>query len=416
MLQHLITQDADLRMVPVDHAELTTAVNDLREELRSLPDGADPARTRVLSRWIGIGQLSLGDPHGALAFLRQSLDLATAGGDSRAVVATELNLGDAHRYAGETESAAAFYRRALDTARSEQPELIDFALQHYGKHLMEQGDLPHASAHLREALRLRITKGDTGLIESTQAALDRVERLLADAAVPAADLGAPDQWSSRWTSWLLSHTCAAASARWNDDFPAIRDAVRSLVTHQRVQPCHLRDQPFAADLVAALAQEAEKALTADGYLHNGKRNAPVGDTASTFAAQADLAAVVARATGLDVEQPHTGVYIAYGAGQFLDFHVDDPGFGEANLILCLRHDRPAATTASSTVFITADGYLECDLAPGDCVVFDGARTPHGRTPLGSGESVVLISFGFRERAGARSSRSPLGEAPSAPRE
>ncbi|MFJ9523694.1 tetratricopeptide repeat protein [Kitasatospora sp. NPDC101801] len=204
MLQHLITQDADLRMVPVDHTQLTTAVNELRDELRSLPDGADPARTRLVSRWIGIGQVSLGDPHGALPFLRQSLGLAAAADNTPAVLATILNLGDAHRYAGEPETADALYRRALDTARREQPELTDFALQHYGKHLMEQGDLPRARDYLREALRLRIAKGDTGLIESTQAALDRVEILLTDAS--AADSGAPGltEVEAKAVEWAMS--------------------------------------------------------------------------------------------------------------------------------------------------------------------------------------------------------------------
>jgi hypothetical protein len=78
--------------------------------------------------------------------------------------------------------------------------------------------------------------------------------------------------------------------------------------------------------------------------------------------------------------------------------VDKFGFGEVNLILCLKHDRlAAAPTVSTTVFIGTDGYLECDLVPGDCVVFDGALTPHGRTPLGAGERVTLASFGFRTR-------------------
>ncbi|MFD6181984.1 hypothetical protein [Streptomyces goshikiensis] len=80
-------------------------------------------------------------------------------------------------------------------------------------------------------------------------------------------------------------------------------------------------------------------------------------------------------------------------------HVDEFGFGEANLILCLKHEHLAATPAvSCTVFIDADGYLECDLAPGDCVVFDGALTPHGRMPLGAGERVILVGFGFGFRA------------------
>ncbi|MFJ2777380.1 tetratricopeptide repeat protein [Kitasatospora sp. NPDC087315] len=168
------------------------------------PPGTDDARTRVLALWVGIGLVSLGDYHDARAFLCQALDLATASGNIRAVIATELNLGDAYRYAGEAETADVLYRKALNTARSRHPELVDFALQHFGKHLMEQGDLVPARAHLREAWRLRIAKGDTGLIESTQAALDRVELLIGQAATgtaaPAAGDAEATQWSKRWTS------------------------------------------------------------------------------------------------------------------------------------------------------------------------------------------------------------------------
>ncbi|GAA2780468.1 tetratricopeptide repeat protein [Kitasatospora aburaviensis] len=403
MLQHLITQDADLRMVPTDRDQLTTAVEELREDLRALPADSDPDRARAMARWIGIGLVSLGSHQDARAFLTQALDLATASGNSRAIIATELNLGDAYRYGGDVETADAFYRRALDGARSRQPELVDFALQHFAKHLMERGDFEPARSHLQEARRLRIAKGDTGLIESTQAALDRVELLLGQAnaspAGPAAGDAEAAQWSKGWTSWLQSRTTARTPARWAEEFPAVRDAVRSLTAHERVRPRHLRDQSFPVELLAAMADEAEKALAADGYLHNGKWNAAVGEAANRFAGHVDLAAVVARSTGLEVEQPHNGVYIAYlEEGQFLDFHVDKFGFGEANLILCLKHEHPiTAPTVSSTVFIGADGYLECDLATGDCVVFDGALTPHGRTPLSAGESVILVSFGFRAR-------------------
>ncbi|MFD8979013.1 tetratricopeptide repeat protein [Streptomyces sp. NPDC059564] len=406
MLQHLITQDEDLRMVPIDHDQLTSAVAETREELRTLPEGTDAARARILARWTGIGLMTLGDYDNALVFLRQALDLATASGNTGAVIATELNLGDAYRYAGETEPADGLYRRALESARNQHPELVDFALQHLGKHLMEQGDLEAARTHLREALELRTAKGDAGLIESTRAALDRVELLIGQ-TVPITEQPASElaQWSTRWTAWLQSRTMARSRDRWAEEFPDLRDSVRALTAHQRVQPCHLRGGEFPVEMVSAMAEEAEKALAANGYLHNGKWNAAVGDAANLFAGQVDLAAVVGRSTGLAVEQPHTGVYIAYlKEGQFLDFHVDEFGFGEANLILCLKHERlTAAPTVSCTVFITADGYLECDLAPGDCVVFDGAFTPHGRTPLGAGERVILVSFGFR--AGDEATRS-----------
>ncbi len=401
MLDNLITQDENLRMVPTDRSELAAAVGRLHEELRTLPKGSDPARTRLLTRWIGIGQLTLGNHDEALTSLRQSLDLAAALGNTHAVIATGLNLGDAHRYAGDAQGADALYRSALRTARDQHPELVDFALQHTGKHLMESGDLAEAQAHLQEALRLRIAKGDTELVGSTQAALERVELLLRQGSPSALGPADAGQWSRQWTTWLQSRSTTRTPPRWAQDFPALRDAVAGL-SYQRVYPRHLRhqrDQSLPSALLAAMTEEAEKAISTDGYLHNGKWNAAVGDAANNFAEQVDLAAVVARSTGLEVEQPHTAVYIGYREeGQFLDFHVDEPGFGEANLILCLRHERPTgAHGVSATVFINTDGYLECALAPGDCVVFDGALTPHGRTPLSPGESVTLISFGFRAR-------------------
>ncbi|MGW4378460.1 tetratricopeptide repeat protein [Kitasatospora sp. NPDC004531] len=398
MLQHLITQDDRLRMIPIDRDELTLAVGRLRQELDAT---ADPSRIRFLTREIGIAQMTLGHHDEARALLRQALDLATAAGRTRSVVAAGINLADAHRYAGDTRAADTLYRSALATARSRYPELLDFAHQHFGKHLMELGDHTRALAHLQEALRLRIAKGNAELVESTQAALDRLALLLGR-ATPNSPV--PHGWSAGWTAWLRSRTTARTPARWVEDFPGLRDAVRELAAHQRVHPRLLRDRPFAAEPIAAMAQEADDALATAGYLHNGKWNAPVGDAATRFATRVDLAAVVARATGLEVEQPHAGVYLAYrDNGQFLDFHVDEFGFGEINLILCLTHERPTAAVAapSSTVFITADGHLEHDLAAGDGVVFDGALTPHGRTPVGIGESVTLIGFGFRTRDRAR---------------
>nr|WP_267883104.1 tetratricopeptide repeat protein [Streptomyces novaecaesareae] len=138
-----------------------------------------------------MGQMCLGHHEEARTILRQSLDLAAAIGNTRAVVATGLNLGDAHRYAGDVQAADVLYRSALNTARSRHPELVDFALQHTGKHLMERGDLAGAQAHLQEAMRLRIAKGDAGLVESTQAALARVELLIGQADASAADRPAP---------------------------------------------------------------------------------------------------------------------------------------------------------------------------------------------------------------------------------
>ncbi|MFD8480599.1 tetratricopeptide repeat protein [Kitasatospora sp. NPDC059673] len=175
VLQHLITQDDHLRMVPIDRGELITVVSRFRQELDVT---TDPSRTRLLTREIGIAQMTLGNHDEARTLLRKSLDMAAADGNTRSVVASGINLGDAHRYAGDVQAADALYRSALATARSRHPELLDFALQHFGKHLMELGDLTKAQTCLQEALRLRIAKGNPELVGSTQAALDRVALLL----------------------------------------------------------------------------------------------------------------------------------------------------------------------------------------------------------------------------------------------
>ena len=193
MLQHLITHDEDLRMAPRDRNQLAAAVEELREDLRALPADSDPARTRLMSRWIGIGLMVLGDHRNARTFLQQALDLAAASGNDHAVIVTQLNLADSYRYGCDGETASVLYRKALDTARSRRPELVDFALQHLAKHLMERGDLAPARAHLQEAARLRIAKGDADLIESTRAALDRVELLLGQAVSAAAGAEAAHQ-------------------------------------------------------------------------------------------------------------------------------------------------------------------------------------------------------------------------------
>ncbi|MFF4922525.1 hypothetical protein ACFY4B_18260 [Kitasatospora sp. NPDC001261] len=88
------------------------------------------------------------------------------------------------------ETADVLYRRAMATARSRQPELLDYALRHFGKHLLEKGNLVLARSHLREALRLRIAKRDTGLVQSTQSTQSALDRVKARIGQAGADLSA----------------------------------------------------------------------------------------------------------------------------------------------------------------------------------------------------------------------------------
>lgn len=104
------------------------------------------------------------------------LSVMPAGSSScpRAEVAVRINLGDALRYAGDLQAAAAQCEPALALVRQSVPDRVDFALQHYGKHLIDAGRTDQAIVCLREALRLRQAKGDKELIDSTIKALGLV--------------------------------------------------------------------------------------------------------------------------------------------------------------------------------------------------------------------------------------------------
>jgi len=149
--------------MPTDRAALRRAVDELRGSL----DHADVSSLRRL----GSGLTALGEYDEAQQVLARALELAGTGGDQRAEIAARINLGDAHRYAGDLEVARDHYEMALRQAREHVPDLVDFALQHQGKYYIDAGRMDQAAECFREALRLREAKGDPSLIKSTRDAL-----------------------------------------------------------------------------------------------------------------------------------------------------------------------------------------------------------------------------------------------------
>jgi tetratricopeptide (TPR) repeat protein len=163
-----VTYDDRLRVVPVDRAAYAAAVETMKADLTALVSGPPTASTEVsrLLRQVGRGLLALGEYAEALSYLERALRLA--GADPGARTKVLINLGDAYRYAGDLSRAEPRYLEALHIAPA---ELRDFALQHLGKHRIDQGRLDEAEDLLREALDLRTTKGDPELISCTQQAL-----------------------------------------------------------------------------------------------------------------------------------------------------------------------------------------------------------------------------------------------------
>ena len=170
-IDDLIVMDARQRMAPADPAALRAAVDAALAELAGI---GEPRPRLDLLRRIGSGLTALGDFAAAQRLLGEALELARGLGDPRSEVAARINLGDALRYAGDLKAAAAQYEPALALARQSVPDRVDFALQHYGKNLIDAGRSEEAKVCLREALRLRQGKGDKALIDSTIQALGLV--------------------------------------------------------------------------------------------------------------------------------------------------------------------------------------------------------------------------------------------------
>ena len=133
-------------------------------------------RLRLLGR-AGEAYYLLGDYSVALPLLEEAVRLAQAARDGRLEVANLLRLATAYQYVEQHHRAEPLFRRALALARTAgQTDLLDFALQHFGKCLVEMGWLAEAITCFGEALALRRAKSDEGLIASTERALAAVRR------------------------------------------------------------------------------------------------------------------------------------------------------------------------------------------------------------------------------------------------
>lgn len=128
----------------------------------------EPRLSQPELRQAGVGLIALGDFAQARRILADALDRAET---PHQRVAALVNLGDAHRYPGELASAEPLYERAIEIAQAECPNTLHFALQHFGKHLID-ARRPHLAVEvLTEVLLMRQKIGDTTLIASTLQAL-----------------------------------------------------------------------------------------------------------------------------------------------------------------------------------------------------------------------------------------------------
>ncbi len=93
---------------------------------------------------------------------------------SKAELVNQLRWADVKRYRGHFSEAQTMFEHCLKTARINAAfeDYKDFALQHLGKLYFDTRRYESAIECFREALKIRESKADVELIESTQLALN----------------------------------------------------------------------------------------------------------------------------------------------------------------------------------------------------------------------------------------------------
>jgi hypothetical protein len=126
---------------------------------------------------------------------------------------------------------------------------------------------------------------------------------------------------------------------------------------------------------------------------------PKEDTVSECLAESDeLHRFVAQHAGPCFQSFITS-YIYYDfAGQCSEPHVDN-AFTSITAMVGLRNDHadPAAPTSSSIVYWPDRAPMEFGLEPGEMAIFFGVCVLHGRTPIGTGDSVHSLLLSFRPK-------------------
>jgi hypothetical protein len=111
---------------------------------------------------------------------------------------------------------------------------------------------------------------------------------------------------------------------------------------------------------------------------------------------------------VELVKAHAGPVEATGVASFLFYdqegqgiepHIDTDVFA-LNVLTMLRHDvREGQQTRSTLVMFPPNAEPEpIDLQPGGMVIFFAGSVAHGRTKIEAGESVAILTFGFRPRS------------------
>lgn len=156
---------------------LTKTIRDHHQALHDAEDAGDreaalAAHGAMSDAFRMLGQLDPAVRHG-----EEAVELARALDRPKSLAANLIRLATALQYRNQHDEAEPLFAEGRALA-AKVGVLEDYALQHHGKSLAEQGKWAEAIACFERALALREAKGDAALIASTREALDEARARL----------------------------------------------------------------------------------------------------------------------------------------------------------------------------------------------------------------------------------------------
>ena len=141
------------RRAGVDLAALPGQLEQALEQLAQATASGDQAARLSLAGRVGELYALLGDYQAAIPLLEEAVAGARQLGARRLEVIHWIRLATTYQYAGRHDEAEGLFRQAIVLARgADGADRLDFALQHFGKCLVEMGRLDEAVGCFEEAL------------------------------------------------------------------------------------------------------------------------------------------------------------------------------------------------------------------------------------------------------------------------
>lgn len=169
-----------LRGEPEDRAALEQEVRVLESSYQTLCAAQDQAGALRVTGRLAERLRLLGDLERAQLYAERHHVLCLAVGSDEERARGLVRVATVRQFLGHHEAAEPLFREASRMCdRLGIVGVKDFALQHFGKCLVEMGRLDEAADCFKEALRLRQKKNDASLLASTREAIDALSKLRA---------------------------------------------------------------------------------------------------------------------------------------------------------------------------------------------------------------------------------------------